>query len=471
MEADTPENLLTRLSEFVAQTMGWDFPPSRHADLRRGIAAAAKDLGFDSSAVCAQQCLLGALTKPELDRLASHLTVGETYFFRESKIFEILASEILPPLIRSRRGEGRELRIWSAGCCTGEEPYSIAILLRRMLMDWEQWKITLLATDINPRFLRKAEAGMFGQWSFRGAPAWLKDHYFRPGAGERFEILPEIRQMVRFAQLNLAAESYAPVIGECGAMDLIFCRNVLMYFRSAQAAKVVQKLYQAQAERGWLIVSSSELSHNLFAPYFTTNLDGAILYQKDSNRPRHVAREAAPVVPEPSEVFSDEDPGEIPAPNADFLFVPQPDPLAVCPESEPDNESAALSVEARSLANQGNLAEALGCCDRWIAADKLNPASHYLRSVVLQEQGAVLEAVQSLRRALYLEPDHVLAHFALGTIARGRNELRESRRHLVNALRLLRTYPPQTVLPESDGVTAGRLAEIIGSLTETEVAA
>jgi chemotaxis protein methyltransferase CheR len=90
---------------------------------------------------------------------------------------------------------------------------------------------------------------------------------------------------------------------------------------------------------------------------------------------------------------------------------------------------------------------------------------------VLQEQGAMLEAVQSLRRALYLDPEHVLAHFAMGNLARGRNQFLESRKHLSNALRLLRTYSPQTVLPESDGVTAGRLAEIIGSLTEMEVGA
>ncbi len=294
-------------------------------------------------------------------------------------------------------------------------------------------------------------------------PAWLKEQYFQPESAGRFEILPEIRQMVRFVPLNLAAESYAPVLGECGAMDVIFCRNVLMYFRSAQAAKVIEKLHQAQAERGWLFVSSSELSHSVFAPYFTVNLNGAILYQKDSKRPQTAAREAAPVVSEPS--------GEILFPDVEVPLVPQPDPAPAYEEPEPDNESAALSVVARTLANQGNLAEALGCCDRWIAADKLNPASHYLRSVVLQEQGAILEAVQSLRRALYLEPDHVLAHFALGSIARGRNDLRESRRHLANALRLLKTYPPQTVLPESEGVTAGRLAEIIGSLTETGVAA
>jgi chemotaxis protein methyltransferase CheR len=164
-----------------------------------------------------------------------------------------------------------------------------------------------------------------------------------------------------------------------------------------------------------------------------------------------------------------------------FIFSAQPEPtsdeISESPEpievSPPDEtpESAALSIEARSLADQGNLTAALGCCDRWIAADKLNPASHYLRSVVLQEQGAMLEAVQSLRRALYLDPEHVLAHFAMGSLARGRNQPLESRKHLSNALRLLRTYSPQTVLPESDGVTAGRLAEIIGSIAEMEVGA
>jgi chemotaxis protein methyltransferase CheR len=462
MELDTPENLLSRLSEFVARTMGWDFPPSRHADLRRGIAAAARELGFNSAADCAQQCLAGTMSNQDLERVASHLTVGETYFFRETKTFEVLAGDILPPLIRSRRDGGRTLRIWSAGCCTGEEPYSIAILLQQILPDWQQWNITLLATDINPRFLRKAEAGIFGQWSFRGAPPWLKERYFREESEQRFEILPGVRRMVRLAQLNLAAQSYASVLDEIGPMDVIFCRNVLMYFQPPRAAKVIEKLYDAQADGGWLFVSSSELSSDSFAPYFSTNLNGSILYQKDSKRPWKPAAAPVAFVPQPQmEVPPPPMPIELAMP---ALEAEPPPPVVDAPES-------ALGVEARSLANRGNLTEALGCCDRWIAADKLNPASHYLRSVVLQEQGAILEAVQSLRRALYLDPNHVLAHFALGSIARGRHELRESRRHLVNALRLLKAYPPQTVLPESEGVTAGRLAQIIGSLTEAEVAA
>jgi chemotaxis protein methyltransferase CheR len=463
METETPEIPLARISEFVAQTMGWDYPPSRYADLQRGIAATAKELGFNSAADCAHQCLAGTMTKPQLDHLASHLTVGETYFFRESNAFENLARDILPKL--AGRAD-RTLRIWSAGCCTGEEPYSIAILLRELLPDWRQWKITILATDINQRFLRKAEAGIFGEWSFRSAPVWLKGRYFRIPSEGRFEILPEIAEMVRFVHLNLAADDYSSVLSEFGSMDVIFCRNVLMYFQPSHAKKVVERLYRVQAEGGWLIVGASELSHNLFAPYFPVNLNSSFLYQKNSNKQSAAVRETAPFV-------SDLLDKEVVDFNMPFLVSAAPEPASreftEPPESASEPESTALSIEARSFADQGNLTAALGSCDRWIAADKLNPASHYLRSVVLQEQGAILEAIQSLQRALYLDPEHVLAHFAMGNLARGRNQFLESHRYLSNALRLLKTFSPQAVLPESDGVTAARLAEIIGSLTEMEI--
>ncbi|HEY1922078.1 MAG TPA: CheR family methyltransferase [Tepidisphaeraceae bacterium] len=467
MQIETPELLLSRMSEFVSQAMGWDYPPPRHADLRRGIASAARELGLESAAEFAHQCLAGAASKSEMDRLASHLTVGETYFLRESKAFENLATDVLPKLATRLNWE---LRIWSAGCCTGEEPYSIAILLREFLPDWRRWKIAILATDINQKFLRKAEAGIFGEWSFRGAPAWLKARYFHAPSEGRFEILPEIAETVRFAQLNLAADDYSSVLGDFGPMDVILCRNVLMYFRPTEAQKVIDKLYRAQSEGGWLIAGASELSHTLFSPYLSVNQNGSFLYQKRCDGSPMATREIVPVMAEPPHQEAIEF-------ETQFVFSPKPEAASVVsieppdlePEQEPEFE--ALSIEARSFADQGNLTAALGCCDRWIAADKLNPASHYLRSVVLQEQGALLEAAQSLRRALYLDPDHVLAHFAMGNLARSQNQHLESRRHLSNALRLLKTVSPHAVLPESDGVTAARLAEIIGSLTQAEVEA
>ena len=142
---------------------------------------------------------------------------------------------------------------------------------------------------------------------------------------------------------------------------------------------------------------------------------------------------------------------------ASFAERPVPDPPA-------------FSLLARALANQGRLAEAMTWCDRWIAADKLDPSGHYLRAVILQELGEHEKARQSLHRTLYLQPDFVLAYFALGNLARGQGQSAEADKHFATALRLLQGRQPGDPLPESDGLTAGRLAEIISSLTALEAA-
>jgi chemotaxis protein methyltransferase CheR len=147
--------------------------------------------------------LAAPLTKTHLQVLASHLTVGETYFFREKKTFEILTASIVPDLIRNRRGCGQRLRIWSAACCTGEEPYSLAILLHQIIPDFTDWHVTILATDINERFLQKAAAGVYGEWSFRESPAGFKERYFHRTADGRHAILPEIKKQVIFVMAPL----------------------------------------------------------------------------------------------------------------------------------------------------------------------------------------------------------------------------------------------------------------------------
>src|SRR5207245_2651959 len=119
-----------------------------------------------------------------------------------------------------------------------EEPYSIAILLRQLIPDLQNWNIMLLATDINPHYLCKAAAGVFGAWSFRNAPAGFIERYFLPAADRQFEILPEIRHLVRFGQLNLMDDLYPAFENDTLGFDVIFCRNVLMYFTPAQALRV-----------------------------------------------------------------------------------------------------------------------------------------------------------------------------------------------------------------------------------------
>lgn len=238
----------------------------RWHDLERRLGSAAREFGFKDIEACIQWLMSAPLTKSQIEILASYLTVGETYFFREKKSFEILEEQILPELIHSRQAE-RRLRIWSAGCCTGEEPYSLAILLSKMIFDLKDWNITILATDINPRFLQKATEGVYSEWSFRGTPPWIKEKYFKRTQKGHFEILPPIKEMVMFSHLNLAEDTYPSFLNNTNGLDIIFCRNVLMYFTPECVKKVIKNLYCSLMEGGWLIVSPSEAFNVHFSQF------------------------------------------------------------------------------------------------------------------------------------------------------------------------------------------------------------
>jgi chemotaxis protein methyltransferase CheR len=493
----------SQISQFVAQTMGLHFPPERSADLQRGVAAAARELGFEDAAACAGWLMSAPPTKAQIEVLAGHLTVGETYFFREKKTFDILADSILPELVRSRRGRERRLRLWSAACCTGEEPYSLAIALREALPDLGEWHVTITATDINHRFLCRAAAGTYGEWSFRDAPVGFKERYFIRNADGRYAIVPEIKKLVTFAHLNLVDDGFPSLSTDTNAMDVIFCRNVLMYFTPSHVRKVVRKLHHALTEGGWLVVSPSEASQALFPQFVTVNFPGVILYQKSGAQPP--ARQPSMPAPLPEAVAF-----VVPAIEAPSPWVPQV-PLVLSTETmdAPPQEDRAMaeipskpcavaellyqqgryaeaadtlvasfarysadpqafSLLARALANQGELTDALAWCDRWIAAAKLDPVAHHLRAVVLLERGDTESARASFRRVLYLQPDFVLAHFALGNLARSEGKTGEAEKHFDNALQLLSCYQPDDRLPESEGLTAGRLTETITAMTGLE---
>lgn len=196
-----------QLAGWITSQTGLHLPQERMPDLKRRLLSAAREFHFDAIEPFVSWLLSTKLTQRQVEMLASHLTVGETYFFRETASLEALEKYILPDLIASRRSM-RYLRIWSAGCATGEEPYTIAIMLHRMIPDIRKWQITLLATDINPRFLEKAAQGIYREWSFRGDFQWLKDQYFKRTLDGRYRIAEKIRKMVTFNYLNLATDLY-----------------------------------------------------------------------------------------------------------------------------------------------------------------------------------------------------------------------------------------------------------------------
>ncbi len=489
----------SQLSAFIADKMGLHFPRERWNDLQRGLTSAAAEFGFADAAECVDWLLAAPSTQAQLQVLASHLTIGETYFLRDKPTLEALTGHILPELIRARRGRDQRLRIWSAACCTGEEPYSLAILLHEALPDLRDWQVTITATDINPRFLHKAAAGVYGEWSFRNAPPWLKQRYFTPTADGRYAIAPRIKKLVNFAHLNLAQDVYPSLATDTNAMDVIFCRNVLMYFTPPQVRTVIGHLHLALIEGGWLAVSPSEASAALFWQFNAVTLSDAIVFHKGATPPLpHLSTTQSthtpPVAVHPIETSLPQVPSAAAAVDVPSVFPAQHQAAPQAPDSALaaarslyqqgrfsevvdtltaapfalGGGPAAFSLLARALGNRGQLAQALTWCDRWIAADKLDPAGHYLRAVVLLERGDHEQARTSLRRANYLDPDFVLAHFSLGNLAHRRGDNGEAGKHFANAKRLLQRYQPDDLLPESDGLTAGRLARTLSAITDLE---
>lgn len=454
--------LLSRLSEFVATQTGLYYPQERWGDLERGIAAAAPDFNFSDTEPCARWLLSAPLTRQMNEILASHLSVGETYFFREKHSLEIFGEQVLLQLLQSRRQNERCFRIWSAGCSTGEEAYTLAILLDRLVPDLKEWNITILATDFNPKFLRRAAQGVYGEWSFRDAPIWLRERYFTKCGEGRFEIHPRIRKMVTFSYLNFAEDVYPSLSNNTSAMDVILCRNVLMYFTAQRAKRVTGNFYRALVDGGWLIVSPAESSNSLLSPFTPFDFSGAVLYRKIVNAESQSQVREHPALQKFSET-------EVTPP---LSFVAPEEPAAARIRAEKVSHLPVLQSDeceapprmARNCANQGRLSEALEWCEKAITADKMNPLHHYLRATILQEQGHHEIAIQSLMRALYLDPDFVLAHFSLGNLHQSQGRYREAQRYFGNVLLLLYKHPQDEILQETEGLTAGRMVEITTSL-------
>ena len=488
--------LLLQLSSVLAERMGLDFSRNRLRDLERGVVSAASELGFADPDECLRYLTLSTMTRAQLEILASHITVGETYFYRDSKSFEALKVRALPELTGARREGEQRIRIWSAGCATGEEPYSAAIMLDAAIPELGDWSVTILGTDINPRFLEKAQAGVYSEWSFRDTPQWVRERYFRKGRNG-YSLQPRIKEMATFEYHNLVEDPYPSLLNSTNAMDIIFCRNVLMYFSPTRARDVVDHFHSSLIDGGWLVVSPVETSQTLFSRFEAVNVDGVTLYRKGPAPSWYIPAPLAAQNPLATELaeLKRETP-DIPKPRriTPLPVVVQPrgveevkeqsayeraltlyekglyaeaaeQILSLAKQSDNVTDVKSMTVLARAMANQGRLSDALQWCEKAIVSDKLNPGLYYLAATILQEQGLFDKAGALLKQAVYLDRKSVLVHFALANLARQQGKTKESKKHFENARVLLQAYGHDDVLPESDGMSAGRLMEIIEKLT------
>lgn len=407
-----------------------------------------------------------AIGEAEWQALEAEITIGETFFFRYAEQFAALRDTILPAIIQARRGD-RRIRIWSAGCGTGAEPYSIAIVLRRLLgEEIAEWRISILGTDINTAFLDAARRAEFGDWALRTLSPEERRADFDPLAGgRRWKLKPQHRALVRFARHNLQSLLRSDPALEMTGFDLILCRNVLIYFHPETVSAIVRALGERLTPQGWMLLGHAEPNPSFSRFLRTVDLPGTIAYRpreagsnpSDADAPPIIAPEDAAPPPALPAV-----PPSPPVPSPAPSLAVAPRPPAVPPPDAPPSGAAAGEVlaEVRRLADQGEPERAQALCRRALAADPAQAGLQFYAGLLAWALGDLAEAERALRHAIYLDRSFVMAHYHLGLLLSGAGEPARGRRAIGHALGIARGLPDGQLLREGDGMTAGAFREL-----------
>ena len=435
----------------VAEASGMVFAPNRSVEADAGVARAMKRRG--SPDLVSYLRLLRA-DGGALDELVDELTVGETHFLRDPSQMELLRREVLPALGR----RGTPPRIWSAGCASGEEPYSLAILLEQGGLDTGAF---ILGTDLSPVALAKARAASYSDWSMRGVDDHFLQAYFRRDRRRRV-LVDRIRNKVHFARLNLVGRlEYASAAA--AGMDLILCRNVLIYFDQATVARIAARLFESLAVGGALLTAGSDPLIGEHAPFDIEMTAAGLLYRRPASGARRQAAVFPRVVVRPSRPRAAE-PGA-PEPEAPAAVAAPVEPVPAA--QPPANPGVAAFDQVKVVANGMGAMEAEVLARSAIARLPLDAPLHYLRATLLVSLDRSDEAERESERALYLDPSLAIAHFLLGTILRRRGERPSALRAFRNARDLCAARSPEEELPAGDGERVGALHAAASAEMET----
>jgi chemotaxis protein methyltransferase CheR len=487
-----PGHDLQRFQALLREVSGLELPEARRPDLQRAVDRALAATGL-ADADALHRHLREPAGRPALEAFVGDLTIGETHFFRNRPQFQALERHILPELIERRRGS-RRLRLWSAACSTGEEPYSLAIVLERLLPDRASWDVRILATDINRSALERARRGRYGAWSFREVPDDITSTFFvRRGA--TLEVTGRVRQAVSFAHLNLAGDHWPSAATHTLDLDLVLCRNVLIYFGEELSHQVADRLHGALTAGGWLLVAPAELSQTVFRRFAVANLDGAIAYRKPAPVPAPApvrapaatrGRAQNPGMPEPHRPDGGA-PAREGSPRREGVRTAVHTPQAGPDEIERAVDEWRSGRAAEALRRLEAVAEAdpadgrapllaarihldrleLDRAERWagLACQRtpLSAPAHYLRGLALQEAGRLEDALAALRRSVFLDPGSVLGQVALADLLVRLGELGRARGALRAAAALVADGDPAEPVDGHDGPPTGRVRDLIAA--------
>lgn len=417
----------------------------------------------------------------ELAALAQQLTVNETFFFRNPDAFRALTERVLPERMRAKEPHRAPLRMLSAGCASGEEPYSLAMTLVEAIPDLERRQVEILGVDVNAAVLQRAARARYTEWALRETPEELRRRYFR-AEGRELVLDPRIQQMVTFEEGNLIdddARLWPPA-----RYDVVFCRNVIMYFGPEVMRDVIRRIEQSLVPGGFLFLGHAETLRGLSQDFHLCHTHDTFYYQKRTSAQARaravavsapaedVAMVALPRMVEDAVSWVDaikraseriaalagaadhlqhgDQPAPAAAPSAarswDLGLVLEAmrqerfaDALALLSAlpREANEAPDALLLRAVLLTNRGELGAAERACARVLELEELNAGAHYLMALCREHTGDVAGAAEHDQTAIYLDPAFAMPHLHLGLMARRAGDLTGAEAELAQAIALL----------------------------------
>ncbi|MBD2109496.1 protein-glutamate O-methyltransferase CheR [Nodosilinea sp. FACHB-13] len=485
--------ILKRISDLIADHSGLCIRPQDFQILSDKVWLRAKALGLTTLAdyhnylkaldqgFLALNSFKAQPTPPQLrsewQELYSILTINESYFFRDSNQLRLLSDRLLPEIMQRKQtaaslGSKPSLRIWSAGCSTGEELYSIAIALDQLNFPWHQWDAQLIGTDISAAAVQSARQGLYSSWSFRQTPPAIQQKYFQADR-QAYKICDRLQQHVVFQVGNLLKDPCPSRGHGPGDLDLILCRNVFIYLDRQAIGQIIQRFHSALVPQGYLLTGHTELYGQNTSPFLVTSFPETVVYQKPPQAA--LPQAAASIAAAQWQSLPSSQPARLtlktPPPSLDDglaaalqeadTFLQQDDYTNAIRAAKqlylahPDC-TAARQIAARAYANTGCYSQAKQLCQRVICDDPLSLDMHYLLAQIAEDENNLEAAKEHLRKIIYLDPDFVKAYLDLASIYDRAKQPEKAKTTREHALTLLAKLPPNTVLDDHSNATVAQ---------------
>ncbi|MDY7092335.1 MAG: CheR family methyltransferase [Acidobacteriota bacterium] len=496
---------LERFRRYVGRRLGLLLEGPLAESLERVLYRRLTSLGMANANDYLVRLEEGVLGSNEERELATLLTVGETHFFRNREQFSAFTERVIPELLESRP-RSQSLRILSAGCASGEEPYSLAMVMAHY---WPALleRVEITGLDLDGRALDHAQEGSYSRWSLRSTPEEMQHAYFRQ-RGDRFILSPRIRSMVRLEQRNLAHED-GNFFGR-SRFDVIFCRNVIIYFRFSLTRDLIQRFSRSLEPDGFLFLGHTETLRGISQDFQVEHTHGTFYYRRQpaetsqaeaDGKDSTVARgfrgdtvasgavsssapprrrlagvdgpgnETAAVAEEPGEGLNGRDRRARVLELMNLERFDQALELAEELARQHPEDVDSWTLLAVLLTNRGDVARARLACREIQQLDGLHAGARYLLALCAELEGDLREARRQDETALHLDQDFTMAHLHLGRLAMRRGDSEQAQEHLEKAERLLAGTESAQLLLYGGGFRREALVELcraqLATLEET----